>query len=332
MNPLPNISGCLIVDNSALEDLQSCPWLYYAKHILRRVPVAGKAPLIFGGALHAALRVRYTTLLHERCTPDVQALMIDAARDYMAVHPPPAQDHRQFELAEAFIRMYNEVYGRENFLIAKEKLKNKPIVELPFIFELGTLGNGQRALYTGRIDLVLHDTEGLWVTDHKSTFEYGLGFEDIMRVSPQMRGYAYACQNILGEQPTGYIINAIRVRKPKRSDEFAVTGQGSVRPDDFKRIREHLSYHELAEWRNNTLNLCEELLFYHKRDRFPNHRKSCVGIYGRCHFYDVCLINQDHREGFLQSYVFEENTWSPLNKPEDKPKGQKVNIGSGLFA
>jgi hypothetical protein len=317
MSPLPNISNCLIVDNSALEDLQSCPWMYYVKHILRRVPVAGKAPLIFGGAIHAALKVRYATLLHEPCTEPVQAAMLSATYEHMQLHPPPAQDHRQYELAEAFIRMYNQVYRREPFFIVKHGEKN--IVELPFVFELGVLSNGQKVLYSGRMDLVIRDTEGTWVFDHKTTFEYGLGFEDIMRVTPQMRGYAYACKTILGIQPTGYVVNAIRVRRPKKSDEYAVAGEGSVRPDDFKRVREHLSYHELDEWHDNTLNLCEELVYYHSKGTFPTHRKSCYGIYGRCHFYDCCLIKRDQREGFLQSHVFEQNDWSPLNQPVNLP-------------
>ena len=319
---LPNIDGALVVDNSSLDLFQTCPWLYYVTILLRRTPAMPKAALNFGGALHEALRYRYSAIDHLAPGDTTTTSMIEILRTHFAQHPAPANDHRQCELAEHFVSTYNKIYKREPWTIAK--CNNKSIIEQPIMFVLGKLSNGHTLIYTGRIDLAVRDSEGLWVLDHKTTFEFGLGFEDDMRITPQMRGYAVGLMKILKEQPVGYIINAIRVRKPRVMDLFDPAS--GVRVDDFKRQIEHFSYHELQEWQDNTLNLVEELIWHHARGVFPLHRKSCVGKYGKCQLYDVCLIKRDQREGFLMSNVFETNDWTPLNLPNLPKEKEETKI------
>ena len=323
MIELPTIQGMLVADNSALEDIQQCPYLYYIKNIRRRVNSSTSSGLNFGGALHEALRVRYRRCNNNACDDETQQLMIKELENWFSIKPALVGDHRTLELAIAFVKMYNRVYKREPFLIIP--VKGVMIVEKPFMFKLGTISDGRHVIFIGKMDLGVTDNSGIWVFDHKSTFAFGKGFEEDMQITPQFRGYARAVKEICGVMPEGYIINAMRVRQP--TDESFFTEDKGIRPDDFKRMQYPFSYRELEEWEQNTMEMFEELAHYEKRGVFPRHRKNCISRYGRCSMYDLCMMNIDQRENWMMGNAFEDNTWSPLNIPERTSEGVTVSTG-----
>lgn len=175
--------------------------------------------------------------------------------------------------------------------------------------------------FTGRIDLGISDSSGKWVMDAKHVFMFGKNFIAEMAASNQMRGYCWQFQKFYGELPKGYIINATRVRPPVKGADldpsmlFRTTGKDP----DFLRIPQHISQSDIDEWEQNTFNLLEELLFNYQRGTFGKHKKSCVGKYGPCQFYELCnSVEPGTREAYLMSNSFCDNNWSPLNNPKPK--------------
>jgi hypothetical protein len=90
--------------------------------------------------------------------------------------------------------------------------------------------------------------------------------------------------------------------------------------EQFYREPFYIDQAELDEWERNTIVIIEEMLWHYSRGYFPQKRKWCVGKYGRCQFYDVCSLPAQQRPLMLQSNMFIEDTWTPLNKPSTLPK------------
>jgi hypothetical protein len=223
--------------------------------------------------------------------------------------------YRNLTTAQQLVKAYNDHYGPENFTILYQN--DKPVIEASLMHDLGTV-RGVRIVFTGRVDLSVHYDGKLWNVDHKTTSLYGNSFWDDMGMSAQQRGYCWSLWKATGTLPAGYVINAIRVRRPTKAD--LALEEATFRADDFQRQFFTLAEADLHEWERNTLALVDEMLYHYENDFMPQKRKWCVGKYGRCQFYDVCSLPQDSRETILTSSLYENDTWTPLNKPKQNEK------------
>ena len=352
MNNLPLLDGCFLFDNSSLEQFQNCPHEYYISHIRRRILNADRAGMNFGSCCHLGEKLRYELYGNNPCG-DITPIHA-AFAEHFDKHPEPVGDYRNLGMAQEWLRAYNEVYGREPFEIIKLK-DGRPFVEMSFMTPFGVISfNGDDKIpiinkasaffnqpindiafwiefqkkqgnipifFTGRIDLGISDQSGKWVMDAKHVFMFGKNFTAEMQASNQMRGYCWQFQKFYGELPKGYIINATRVRPPVKGAEFdsSLLFRTSGKDPDFLRIPQHISQTDLDEWEQNTLHLLEELFFNYNRGVFGKHKKSCVGKYGPCQFYELCnSVEPGTREAYLMSNSFCDNNWSPLNNPKTK--------------
>ena len=127
-------------------------------------------------------------------------------------------------------------------------------------------------------------------------------------------GYCWALGQVTGVKPQGYIIDAIRVRRPRKQDEFG--GVDCIDGTDFKRTPYYVSQDMLDEWREDVLTLIKNIFDYHAAGYFPRHRWNCTNKFGMCDFYDVCSTPRAQRDMILESGQYEENKWTKGLKTE----------------
>ena len=312
--PIPLVDGAFIIDNSGLEQLK-CPRAFQYKELDRRVPVASRAGANFGSTVHKGLETRYLNCGNNAVDALTEIKIEAEMLAWLTENPQPEGDFRNYNHACKMLKVYNSIYKNEQFKIACTA-EGKPIIEASFCLPFGTIVDvSQNRLqsnipvyYAGKIDLGIIDNNGIWSFDHKTAFQFGEGFDKQMAMDGGQLGYCWALGQTLGVKPQGYIIDAIRVRRPRKQDEFG--GVESIDGSDFKRVPYYVSDDMLAEWKADVLHLIQDVFNYHASGSFPRHRWNCVNKYGMCDFYDVCSTPRAQREMILQSGLFEENTWS----------------------
>jgi PD-(D/E)XK nuclease superfamily len=345
MKPLPLVDGAFLIDNSGLEKLR-CPRMFEYSEIERKSPVAERAGANFGSAIHRGLETRYNIRGNEEVDTYAHQSIEIAMFKWLEQNPQPNMDFRNFNHACKMMRVYNNIYKKEAFEIVKSPT-GKQIIEASFVIPIGLAflpgtdvnwqvvpWNGQEweygttrkmslewhwIYYSGKIDLGIKDHNGIWSFDHKTTFQFGDTFDKQMAMDGGQLGYCWALGQTLGIKPQGYIIDAIRVRRPKKQDEFG--GIDCIDATDFKRTPYYVTEDMLEEWRKDTLTLVKNVFDYHSSGHFPRHRWNCTNKFGMCDFYDVCSTPRAQREQILQSGLFEENTWTAGLKTNEEKKG-----------
>lgn len=337
--PLPLTDGAFLMDNSGFE-LLKCPRLWELQFLRRRVKADAKAGRNFGSTIHVGLAERYRRCSNNAPDPATIIAAKNEMRTWLDENPQPLEDFRSYDHACNMLDAYNEMYGNEPFRLLKNS-RGEPLVENSFLLPIGEveypgfLSTKDPNIFdapiipiwlTGKLDLGIEDNSGEWIMDTKTAFQYGEGFDRQMQRDSGQKGYVWALQQILGRKPQGYIINAIRVRRSKRGDEY--NSKPPIDASDFKRIPFYVSQDDLDTWRENLLAKVAMIFQFHANGYFPEYEGQCVGKYGLCDMYDVCSLSKAQREAALASSLYEPNTWTPLNKDKEKneqPDQRKTN-------
>lgn len=297
-------SPCLVLDGTGLNDWLRCGQFYGFRHHLHGggvVPAEDSINLVAGGAVHAALEVRYRH--RGAVTPALLAEMSAAQRAHWAASTC-TPDWRCPDYADTLVQAYALAYPQEQFLVRE--------VETPFCRTLGTVevhGRRYGVLYQGRRDLVVSyiGTEGQeWVMDHKtSSSESNLPVQWGQNMS--QLGYCWSRQQLTGRPVEGFIINSLLWRKPvaKKSDlpRFA-----------FQRVPILVAPWQLEEWRENVLTRAREIIETMREDAWASRKNpdSCLKYGAKCPYWDACTSPARVRERLLQSGGYRANDWSPL--------------------
>jgi hypothetical protein len=236
-------------------------------------------------------------------------------RLHFDANPQPMEDFRTFDHACTVLEAYNKHYQKEPFSILLNS-QGKPIVEASFALPFGTI-HDRPIYYSGKIDLGIQDNAGVWVFDTKTAFMYGEAWEASMQMDSGQLGYVWALRQVLPPsiRVNGYIINGIRIRRPKKGDEYNAVAP--VDASDFTRLVFHVHDDILDEWRENTCHAITEIFRYHAQDYYPMRRSQCVTKFGKCDMFDVCSVGMASRESALYSNMYEENTWTPLKTNDE---------------
>lgn len=305
MKPLPLIDGCFLIDNSGLEKLK-CPRMFEYSELERKVPVAERAGANFGSTIHRGLETRYKRV-GTGLVDDVTKVAIEGEMlAWLTENPQPENDFRNYNHACKMMQVYNSIYPKEDFKILSNK-EGKPIIEATFALPFSEVENTP-LIYCGKIDLGIEDRNGIWSFDHKTAFQFGDTFDKQLAMDGGQLGYCWALQQVTGQQPQGYIIDAIRVRRPTKKDEFSE--KSCIDGTDFKRTPYYVSQDMLDEWRNDVLTLVQNIFAYHANGHFPRHRWNCTNKFGLCDYYDVCSTVTQQREQILNGSLFEDNQWT----------------------
>ena len=314
--PLQLVDGAILLDNSSLEYLQTCPRSFEYHWLRKRISSADKAALNFGAGLHIGLATR-AKLYGSGQVPDTDVAINASMQTWFTDHPQPLDDYRSLDYAIEAMRGYNKLYRNESWKL--KLVAGKPLVEASFMHELGKVQNIP-VFYTGRVDLLVTDSLGDWVVDHKTSSQFGDSFMFEMQVSAQMIGYCWAFQQTYGHKPCGYIVDAIRTRPPTKEEKMLLSygGKPEFRKDNYYRLPWHVTQEQIDEWKADTLAQVATAVWHHDSGIFPRHKKWCVGKYGKCQYYDTCTLPVEQRLEHLASNSFMDNEWSPLNKPQQK--------------
>lgn len=217
------------------------------------------------------------------------------------------------------------VLNPENIALKLEVFHpNRPLVERSFMLPIGEV-DGTPCYYSGKIDLAIEDSHGIWAgPDHKSAYMFGESFDSQMAVDGGQLGYTWALWQVLGRRPRGYIVDAVRIRRPNKEQRMAMeygsyeTASAPVDANDFKRMPFDVTEETLSLWRENVLAQIKTIFFHARNNYYPMHRWNCTNKYGKCDMYEACHIPAARQEDVLyNSTRFEENTWKMgLNMPE----------------
>lgn len=317
--------GALHIDNSSLERGTTCPRSFLYNFALKRQKAGPRPALDFGRIIHKALEVRYRNASH-RPLAQIEATQLQILGQEFETYIPPEDDYRTYQLACEAIMAYNARYPVEDFEPAFDP-QGQPLVETSFAVPLGfvvlDLKDGQSltiqnntqepevvsgpcqltipVVWTGRIDLAYRREGRLYLMDHKTTSMMGPTFYQDFDLSHATHGYCFALERITGTPVSGYVINALGIRKPTR------TGKGL----EFERKSVFVQPELLEEWQQDTLEIVRTLLSYFVEGYFPKHTKWCVGKYGACEYFDVCTMPPASRDIILSSGNYKDVTWTP---------------------
>lgn len=326
------VDNIMMLDNSTFTNWSGCFVKGMFAGTLKRSPVRGQAPLVFGGAVHEGLEHFHKGMSMDDALDKALEFANPTETDEEgniikqgATLNEVADEKRNIDRLRELLIMYELDYSqRMDKFNVQPDTDGTPMVEksfrlplgsftayLPEIDSEGRLVNWKertiQLMWEGKIDLIDCDDNGeLWVVDHKTTSVMGKQFADDLMRSSQMLGYCWAVKQMtktLGKPVKGVKINAIALRK----NGF-----------DFERFPISLSEWAIDEWWTETLFACEDiavkLIEFLDTGRAVPSRISCVSKYGKCPFFDCCQTSPIVRSQFLfdDDYYYTSD-WSPLN-------------------
>jgi len=313
-------AGSITIDNSEYTTWDSCFVQGMYSGALRRMNARARAPLAFGGAVHAGLDkflvlfsqggLSFRDIMEQTHT----AALADAATSNLDGLGDPARNSRTLvSLLDSYCLEYSRVDSMRFTILS---IDGQPAVEQSFVVPLGkfaciTSTWGAQEInvnWSGKIDIISKYDNAICPVDHKTTSVMGEKFIDDKVRGSQMLGYTYASRylshRLFNDLPVfGVRINALAMRK------------GGY---EFKLFDIPFPDWKVGEWQSETLlsiqNLVEQLDKFLVRGEAVPTREHCVTKYGKCQFFDVCDTPATMRDRILfdDSYFFKSD-WSPLN-------------------
>ena len=185
------------VSFSELKTWRTCRMLHHYKYHERLEPKTKPVALKRGAWIHALLEAYYKgndwREVHQAFTDEFATLM-DEEREYYGDLP---------ETAETLMTLYEETYPNDRTLAVELEFRGFPL--------------SQKVGLNGRIDLVLEDSRGVWVVEHKTTSR--MPSEDERIVNPQVALYIPVVEQQLQVQVNGVLWNYLITRIPKRKEK-----------------------------------------------------------------------------------------------------------------
>lgn len=319
----------LELDYSTLAKGMEC-WRQLENYSLHsREAARDQSATLFGKLFHSCEELR----LRDGWTDSMRAAQHKLITEHFLAHPSSPEDHRTASRMIQVLRAYEERY-REDGLREKVYVhEDKPFIERAFKIEVATVGVNTfvpypyemlcvindmgivgdefyirhlHILYTGRIDLVLSDSNMLWVMDHKtSSRDDGL---EQFRLSLQTRGYTWAAQKLLGKPLAGCIINSVVIMPPVKTEK-----PGSPR-NRFDRKPFFYSQDSLLEFENNLRALVSDFVSMLVRGYFPQTARSFKSPCDMCDYRENCSLPFKDRERDLTSSLYRPVTWNPVHQ------------------
>src|SRR5690606_3066658 len=121
-------------------------------------------------------------------------MLMDEEREYYGDLPGTA---------ETLMTLYEQTYPNDRTLAVELEFREFPL--------------SQMVRLNGRIDLVLEDSRGIWIVEHKTVAR--LPSEDERIVNPQVALYIPVVEKQLGVQVNGVLWNYLITRIPKRKQK-----------------------------------------------------------------------------------------------------------------
>jgi hypothetical protein len=332
MKPLPLTDGAFFISNSFLETLQTCSRAAEYSKLDLRVINSANAAQTFGGHLHSAFEMHNRLQEYNLSRDEISSRVANLLEQEFQKTPTPEDDFRSYNWALEIYKRFADRWQEEEFSLMKYKEpqnckycdglgqanlgttaepSNNPcpwcnatglssiMAEVGFAVKLYDAYSEKTGdvpiYYHGFIDLPVSFNGRLHPLDYKTTALLGPSFWDDKKMSAQPKGYAWAMQELLGQQVSGYIVRAIRVNEPPK---YVMAGKPNKMGelvslekwwgDALTEERYSITQEELVEWKANTIDLIEEFFWHYNRGYFPKKTMWCSGKYGKCQYFDVC--------------------------------------------
>lgn len=330
--------GAVYFDNTRVSTFFKCPRSYYFRHVRHWETTGKRTPLIFGGAMHAAMDVIWTSMRNVKDDLTLTEMAATAFNEHwtkegMELQPVHIDEKRNPGLAKEIIMAYIQRW--RGWISEIEVLA----VEQPFVIPLSEVSSDTvKVYYIGRMDKLFKDKNAqVFVSEHKTTSLYRtqgvFASEFIESFSPdsQVDGYAYASHAIFGDNARGVMVDAILVHKLHRGfTHIPILRQLSSLDAWYWDVQYYIN--EILQ----NLEMLEESRYAGPGEdapfmmAFPKRTEHCFHKYGSCPFLSVCKYGDANPERIVAPPEnFTEHIWDPFE--HNVAAGQEIMIiGSGL--
>lgn len=262
---------------STLDAYQRCPVYHNYTATLSYRPRGGNEAALFGSAVHAALQhydaVSLMGTPHDNAIAGALQQALHHARDLRTSN----DTKRTPETLARTVVWYFDHFASTPLLPTLDAT-GEPIIERSFEVPIGTDG----ATFGGRVDKIASFEGAQYIVDHKTTGSHlSPFFWDSFAVSNQVRGYTWACRNLLDLDIRGFIINAMQV------------GVGFTR---FGRSIIPITDAMLVEWKEAALVTIDR-----QRSEVPFHNFGSCSVYGGCRFRPICSRDPSIRQNWIDA-------------------------------
>lgn len=310
-------------DYSGAAYMMRCPRSAENYHVFKRELAKDQSATSFGRLFHKLTEAKDRNGL----TPETQVFQAETTAKHFMEFPCSPTDHRDAFMMSSVIALYNERYKNDQWDKKVFVFEGVPFIERPFKIELCSIPINAVVPYpmrmlwdcesdehpyikaihvhqVGRIDLVLQESENLWVVDRKTSSRGGAEFEDAFRLSLQTRLYGWAVWEITGIRPLGCILDAAVVRKPTK------TGKNT----ELDRKNYFYSADSLTEAADCMRAHVSDFVACLVRGFFPQSAQSFKSPCAGCDYQENCALPLSQRAGDLSSDVYRDVTWNPLSE------------------
>lgn len=297
----------IAIDSTSLGEAKACKRKYFYSVIMGYQPRVESVHLTFGLAVHGA-KERYA---HGRAKGNSHDDALDLALDWVlretwnaALQRPWQSDHRtknRLTLVRTLVDYFDRF--QDDSLETVILQNGKPAVELSFSFDSGITfeSTGERVLFCGHLDELVHLNDAVYVKDIKTT-EHTISPAWFAKFTPdnQFSMYSLAGQVAYKEPCKGLIVDGVQV-----AAGFSRFERSLVQRTD-EQLRE---WHRDAGWTLRELERCALEQYW------PQNDKSC-DMYGGCKFRSICSKSPANRQQWLDT-EYRRRVWDPLQRRGD---------------
>ena len=298
----------VIVDNSTLTAMATCPTQAALRYVLGLTVAEDKAPLRAGHMAHAVLAG------HLSGQPVEDIVLAPEVGEYV-------------QWAKEALPEDDRLNGTNVLKILSRWIETHPLSGLPFrvdprLVEVGfAVPLAHDVLFVGRMDALVQDASGAWyVLEHKTTGRLDETWRRRYKTSAQITGYVWAAQQHLRQPVAGCFVNGVEfgrlptdVRKCRtHSVPYAECGTLHAR---FDMLIEHRAPHQLAAWQRDAIRLARRFQslklqvseLEHVNDQ-PQYGQV-TGACSLCQFADYCAVGRPVATG---KAILTYDPWSPF--------------------
>lgn len=278
----------IYVDHSMLATHSTCEEkgrLGYIEHLR---PNIVKPSLAFGGAFHAAVATYYM----DGSVDAAKRAFHDYVKKTPGVLPLSADtdERRSVERGIYLIEAYAEKWKKMDAQWENIIRKDEPLIEIGFSVYFMDW-KGVPVVCVGRIDRVRRNrVDGqAYVIDTKTSSGSVKFYSEATRPNHQLTTYKWACEELLGIQIAGGILDVVYVSERKMDGKYP---RGINIDEDFGRFETRRSKVDVDEFLYDLKRKTTK--FLELRDsgiRRGERNDSACRMYGGCHFRDACASN-----------------------------------------
>jgi len=306
----------LVLDNSGRSTYRQCKMKYFLQIIHGWQSNYGSTALRYGSCYHG-VQEGYQSWIKKNGWPKDQTEQMAAITQGLTLGNKIYQketegkeyydDYKNFNTAADAFNAYLEYFkdDEQHLEILSTEQKFSCPIEPESEIEEKLLAKLPELIFTGKIDLCVKMDGMEWILDFKTT---GWWLDKVIMQanrSPQLIGYSYAADKVLGFTPQGTLCSFAFAGSTKSK----VTGNwGKVRYD-FRRVPQIFTAGDIAAWKLSFIDTARGIQFSKDNNLWPESFDNCY-LYGACPYLRLCQQHKPYSE--LNFEGFHVKHWSVL--------------------